>query len=83
MSNVHNTREGFTSILTEKFGVPADEIADGEANLDELGLDSLALVELLLDLQKDLGVTIAQGAILPEHTVDEMIALIEAHKVNG
>ncbi|MFV0372553.1 MULTISPECIES: phosphopantetheine-binding protein [Micrococcales] len=80
MSNTTTLRDGFISILTDKFGVPADETANGAATLDELGLDSLALVELLLDLQKKLDVSIEQGVILPEHTLDDTVALLEERK---
>lgn len=77
MSNTTTLRDGFISILTDKFGVPAEETTNGAVTLDELGLDSLALVELLLDLQKRLHISIEQGIILPEHTLDETVALIE------
>ncbi|MBG0716540.1 hypothetical protein G3N18_00300 [Microbacterium sp. 2C] len=80
MSNTNTIRDGFISILTDKFGVPAEETTNGAVTLDELGLDSLALVELLLDLQKKLHVSIEQGIILPEHTLDETVALIEERK---
>jgi acyl carrier protein len=80
MSTTAHIREGFRSILTDKFGVPTDETENGAATLDGLGLDSLALVELLLDLQKSLNVSIEQGIILPEHTIDETIALIKNRK---
>lgn len=80
MSNTTTLRDGFISILTDKFGVPADETTNGGVTLDELGLDSLALVEMLLDLQKKLDVSIEQGVILPEDTLDETVALIEERK---
>ncbi|MGO2092072.1 MAG: phosphopantetheine-binding protein [Microbacterium gubbeenense] len=80
MSNITTLRDGFISILTDKFGVPAEETTNGAVTLDELGLDSLALVELLLDLQKRLHVSIEQGIILPEHALDETVALIEERK---
>ncbi|MGP5390288.1 acyl carrier protein [Glutamicibacter arilaitensis] len=80
MSNTTTLRDGFISILTDKFGVPADETTNGGVTLDELGLDSLALVEMLLDLKKKLDVSIEQGVILPEHTLDETVALIEERK---
>lgn len=80
MSNTTTLRDGFISILTDKFGVPSSETTNGVVTLDELGLDSLALVEMLLDLQKKLGVSIEQGVILPELTLDETVALIEERK---
>lgn len=83
MSDATTLRDGLLSILTDKFGVPADETVNGVATLDELGLDSLALVELLLDLQKKLGLSIEQGVILPEQTLDEIVALLEERRVES
>ena len=43
------------SALTENFGLVADEIHPG-ANFNELGLDSLALVELSIIVQERIGI---------------------------
>ena len=65
-------------VLREKYDV-AQEAISLEATLDELGLDSLTVVELLLDVEDEFGIevpeeratfqTLAEAAAL----VDELI----------
>ncbi|WFR83468.1 acyl carrier protein [Arthrobacter sp. Y-9] len=73
MPTIHDS---FLTILTEKFGVPVEETANASSTMDDLGLDSLALVEMLLDVQKSFGATIETGIILPHHTIDQVVNLI-------
>ena len=65
-------------VLSEKYDV-AQEVISPEATLDELGLDSLTVVELLFDVEDEFGIevpeeratfqTLAEAAAL----VDELI----------
>ena len=49
---------------------------------EELGLDSLSLVSLIVELEDRLGVCIADSDLSPEHllTAGDLIALIERYE---
>ncbi|OKH99314.1 acyl carrier protein [Streptomyces sp. CB02923] len=52
--------EAVTSVMTSHFNIPEDTIRP-EATLEDLGLDSLAVVELLCVLQDELGLRVPTG----------------------
>ncbi|MFV2197517.1 acyl carrier protein [Nocardiopsis sp. LOL_012] len=62
--------ELISEILTTKYQVPPEEISP-ESRFEELYLDSLALMEVALLLEKQLGVSIAEGVITPEQSIEE------------
>lgn len=64
----------------QRFGVRAEEIAP-DVVLEALDLDSLALIELRLLLQKRLGVVIETDAITPQLTVGELAAFLASAQV--
>ena len=45
--------------LTEKFGVPAESITP-EANLQDLGLDSLSIVELVFEVEDEFDIEVSE-----------------------
>jgi acyl carrier protein len=47
-------------------GVPASSVSPDTHLLQEGLLDSFALVELIADLEQSLGVSLEEGALLPE-----------------
>ncbi|MFE2226101.1 phosphopantetheine-binding protein [Streptomyces kronopolitis] len=66
-----------TEILTTKFEVPAEEVTRGTV-FDDLAMDSLALLEMSLLLEKRLGVSIEEGTLTSEQTIEEATEAIEA-----
>jgi acyl carrier protein len=72
-------REGlFTRLLC----LPRDAWPDDDANLFDLGLDSLRVLRLLVFIEEDLGVMLPDSAITPETigSVRAVLSLIEAHR---
>ena len=67
-----------TTILTDQFGVPADEITE-DATFEALGLDSLDLVEVTLVIDEELGIRIPDERLgdiqTPGDAVDVLIDL--------
>lgn len=51
--------EFLSQLLIDKFDVPADKITP-EASLQELGMDSLSVVELVFDTEDEFDIEIAQ-----------------------
>jgi acyl carrier protein len=72
-------REG---LFTTFIPLPPERWPDDDANLFQLGLDSLRVMRLLVFIEQRLGVTLPDEAITPESigTVRALLALIESHR---
>ncbi|MER7565424.1 acyl carrier protein [Streptomyces sp. NPDC097941] len=64
-------------ILTGKFEIPAEDVSQGTV-FEDLAVDSLALLEMSLILEKRLGVSIEEGVLTAQQTVDEAARVIES-----
>ncbi|MCZ4605913.1 phosphopantetheine-binding protein [Streptomyces sp. Lzd4kr] len=64
-------------ILTGKFEIPEEEVARTTV-FEDLAVDSLALLEMSLLLEKRLGVSIAEGVLTAQQSVDEAARAVEA-----
>ncbi|MFJ5231271.1 acyl carrier protein [Kitasatospora sp. NPDC088391] len=63
--------ERITTLLTDKFDVPADLITAG-ATFQDLDLDSLSTVELYVTLQEEWGLPLDAEAATPDTTVGQL-----------
>ena len=71
---------GTLGLLAPEF---AEQIHDQTSLAEEgLGLDSVALIELVAALEEGLGVTISEDDITPEHfgTVERLLRFLEARR---
>ncbi|MFG2334011.1 acyl carrier protein [Streptomyces sp. NPDC048604] len=70
--------EPIKSALARHFNIPEDTIAP-ESTLEDLGMDSLAVVELMCILQDDMGLRVPQAEHLKslQATVGEAVAAVE------
>lgn len=62
-------------ILNDKFGATATD-AVSDASLEDVGMDSLAIIELGLEIQKKFNVSIEEGEITPDTTISELTELV-------
>lgn len=62
--------EHIADMLITDYEVDAEELTP-ETTLEDLSLDSLALVELSLAMEKKLGVRVAEGVLMPGQTIDQ------------
>jgi acyl carrier protein len=60
-------------------GLAAEQITFSSSFVDDLGADSLDIVELVMELEKDFGVTIPDEEAERIKTVGEAIRFIEEH----
>ena len=67
-------------LLVTHFAVDRGEIRP-DATFEELKMDSLFIVELLLVIQSEFGVTISDEAASPTDTISHLVELLEAQKV--
>jgi acyl carrier protein len=65
-------------ILVDRVGLPEDEVtdADPDTTFDDLGLDSLAFVEIQLAMQQDYDIDVEDEDAEKIHTIAEAIAFV-------
>lgn len=68
--------EQLKSILVDKLKVSPEAVTP-EATREEIELDSLAVVELSLMLESELGLTISDDELVEAPTVGDIVALME------
>jgi acyl carrier protein len=57
-------------------GIEMEGIADAAAYKDDLGLDSLAILEIAIDLEKEFGLNLENEELAKIQTVQDSINLI-------
>jgi acyl carrier protein len=63
-------------LLVERFEVDRSEVSP-EVTFEDLGVDSLFMVELLLVLQTELGVQISEDVAVPGDTIGQAAEAID------
>jgi acyl carrier protein len=64
-------------ILTGKFEIPQEDVSQGTV-FEDLAVDSLALLEMSLILEKRLGVSIEEGVLTAQQSIDEAAHVVES-----
>ena len=75
-----DTADRVKKIVTEHLGVEADKVTEDAAFIDDLGADSLDIVELVMAFEEEFGVEIPDDAAEKITTVSDAIKYIEEHK---
>ncbi|MFF0226324.1 acyl carrier protein [Streptomyces sp. NPDC004629] len=75
MTTAATLRASLEQMLTDKFQVDPATITD-TSTLTDLGLDSLAVVELIDFLDAGLDLRLQDDALHPAMTVDEAVAVL-------
>lgn len=65
------------TILTESFDVLAEDI-EPDRTLDDLGVDSVATIELVDILQEKFGIKIAEDELTNKNTVEQVSSTLAA-----
>ncbi len=72
--------ERVTAIIVDKLGVNASEVKPEATFAQDLGADSLDTVELIMEFEKEFGITIPDDKAEGIATVGDAISYIEANK---
>lgn len=72
--------EKIKEIIANQLGIDVDKIADDAAIIDDLGADSLDVVEMLLSIEETLGVTVPDEDAANLKTVSDIIEYIEQNQ---
>ncbi|MCY3592964.1 MAG: acyl carrier protein [Acidobacteriota bacterium] len=71
--------EKVNSIIVEQLGVDADEVTPEASFTDDLGADSLDIVELVMAFEEEFGIEIPDEDAEKIGSVKEAIDYIQAH----
>jgi len=74
-----DTAERVKKIVVEHLGVEAEKVTEDASFIDDLGADSLDIVELVMAFEEDFGVEIPDDAAEKISTVKDAITYIETH----
>lgn len=72
--------ERVKAIIVDKLGVNETEVTTEATFAQDLGADSLDTVELIMDFEKEFGITIPDDKAEGIQTVGDAISYIEANK---
>lgn len=67
-------------LISRQLNKPVSEITDNKEVVKDLGADSLDVVEMLMNLEEECGITISEEDAVKIKTVGDIIALIEKVK---
>lgn len=65
------------NIIVDKLGVDAEEVTPDKSFTNDLGADSLDTVELIMEFEKEFGISIPDDQAEKISTVGDAIAYIE------
>ena len=73
-------KDKVVEIIVEKLGVEVSEVTPEASFTNDLGADSLDTVELIMEFEKEFGITIPDDQAGKISTVGDAISYIEANK---
>ena len=72
-------RDRVNAIIVDKLGVEASEVKPEASFTNDLGADSLDTVELIMEFEKEFGISIPDDKAETIQTVGDAISYIEAN----
>ncbi|MCI9506101.1 MAG: acyl carrier protein [Oscillospiraceae bacterium] len=72
--------EKVRGVIAETLTCDVEKVTDGALLVDDLGTDSLALVELAMAIEEATGVTVEDDALPTLKTVGDVKAYLESHE---
>ena len=67
------------AIIVDKLGVEESEVTETASFTNDLGADSLDTVELIMEFEKEFGISIPDGQAEKSGTVGDAVSYIEEH----
>ena len=67
-------------IVVDQLGVEADEVNIDSTFIDDLGADSLDIVELIMAFEEEFGIEIPDEAVEKIKTVQDVVSYIDQNK---
>jgi acyl carrier protein len=76
-----SVEERVSRVFVDGIGLEATEVTPAAALKQDLGIDSTELVEVLVALEKEFGMTVPDGVIRGDSTVNEIIHYISSRTI--
>lgn len=73
------TFEKVKKIVVEKLSVPEEKVTEDAAFINDLGADSLDVVEFIMEVEKEFNITIPDEEATKLTTVGDAVKYIEDH----
>jgi|ADurb_Gel_03_Slu_FD_contig_31_3274779_length_471_multi_3_in_0_out_0_2 acyl carrier protein len=73
-------REIVVKILMDQLDLSKEEISDDKTFTEDFTMDSLDMVEMLIELEKATGIKIENEQLEEINTVGELVSFLEANK---
>lgn len=77
--NLEDTQQKIVSIIAEKLNIDKNTIKP-ESTMQELGADSLDLVEIVMKLEEAFGVEIADDDVAHLNTVGQYVEYVQSRR---
>jgi acyl carrier protein len=78
MATIEEIRTELPEIIHEIAGVPVEDIQPGKSFARDLEIDSLSMVEIMVEAEERFGVRIPDDDLRTLATVDDVVAYIQA-----
>ena len=75
-----DTNERVKAIIVEQLGVPTEEVIESASFIEDLGADSLDIVELVMALEEEYEMEISDEDAEKIKTVHDVVNYIESRK---
>ncbi len=75
-----NVETKVREIISEQLGVSVDQVTLEASFIEDLGADSLDIVELVMALEEEYGMEISDEEAEKIRTVRDVVSYIESHK---
>ncbi|MBI2891327.1 MAG: acyl carrier protein [Nitrospirae bacterium] len=75
-----NTEQRVREIIAEQLGMDVDEVKLDGSIVDDLGADSLDIVEMMMALEEEFGIEIPEDQAEKIQTVKDAIGYIKEHQ---
>ena len=82
MANQEEITERVKALVVDHLGVDAAEVSAESSFIDDLGADSLDIVELVMAFEEEFGVEIPDDAAEKITKVGDAVAYISEHKAD-
>ena len=69
--------ENIKDIIAKQFRCEADTISEDTNIIDDLGADSIDIVELLMAIEENFGITVPDEDVAGLHTVKDIMDYVE------
>lgn len=75
-----NTFEHVAELLADQLGIDVASVTPEKEVVKDFGADSLDIVEMLMGLEEEYGITVSEEEAAAIKTVGDIVALIEKHQ---